>query len=661
MKRTSRFLQRNEGTETPSNLIFVDTESRIEDIEGSKGKKRLTLRLWVAIRVRIEKERITRRVVRHGKTQDEFWRFVDDVSDVHRTTWIFAHNLAFDCTQLGFWQRLDVGWFGIQPIYATKDGPDGTKRITWMGKLCLDVRPCFMSVRNGRKTYRLVDTCNYWPKRLYEIGEDLGLEKLSLPVQSDSESVWLQYCTRDAQIIEAAVCNLLGNWRRERCGVFQMTAPMLAMTNFRHICDIRTPEGNALDILCEPNHKSHELEREAYFGGRTTCYFVGEVRGRIYHVDVNSLYPAMMREHLFPRRFIRYECDPKISDVRAGLRIFGVVARCLINSQKETYPVRIDGKQHHCTGIFWASLCGPELQRALETNSVERISLVQYYSVAPLFRKWVDYWYGKKLEASVSRSNRRGDYEFAKLILNSLSGKWAQHGRHWQDAIGEYPLVRWGGYHEYDVATKRYIKCRGVGGNKQFLTEGSEPAHAFPLISAYITAYAREFMYAIIRSLPLGSVYYMATDSLILDEQGYHSLQYEGLVSDTELGKFKLCGVYDTCRIHGPNWYQLNGKTVATGLLGKAIAARKGTGKVDVWEQVPSIIGKGPVDEVIVTETDIPAIVPSFRGIVGDDGYWNPYRITMDPDFSDKPPKQGYRFSDSTEEILDRLISAGQL
>src|ERR1035437_7563 len=39
---------------------------------------------------------------------------------------------------------------------------------------------------------------------------------------------------------------------------------------------------------------------EGYYGGRTEIFFNRPVRGNIYYIDVNSEYPAAMRDGLFP-------------------------------------------------------------------------------------------------------------------------------------------------------------------------------------------------------------------------------------------------------------------------------------------------------------------------------------------------------------------------
>lgn len=650
-----RYLKRNQGTEAPSNLVFFDTESKTEK---TKNVETHSLRLFSATRVRLENGEPTRRKQVDGYTAGEFWEWLDSVSDTERCTWVFAHNLTFDLTLLDFWKELDQKRFVTTPMKSKGLSLDGTSKQSWTGKLCLEQHPCYLVVRSGKKTYKFVDSLNYWPMSLEKLGEQYGVKKLPLPSQDDDDSMWRARCRRDVDILEVAICQLITTWKAEACGVFQMTAASLAMHNFRHTCDILTPNSDSVDIVCEPNSAAHALERESYFGGRIQAFFVGERWHKIYHLDCNSLYPYVMRENVYPRRFVRYENNPSPALLADIMQCYGCVARVFISAGHETFPVRIDSKQYHCTGRFWTSLAGPELERAIASNSVSRIGTVQVYSVARVFRKWVDYWYSRKVQAERNNGRGSGDCMFSKLILNSLSGKWAQHGRYWRDIPGEYPQVRWGGYYSRESGRGPYERKRGVAGNCQVLETSKEPSHAFPAISSFITSHAREYMREVINSCPADSVYYMATDSLICDANAYETLLAGGYISDTEIGKFKVCGVHKYLCIHGPNDYLLDSKQVISGHMGKGRVSEGGTFVADLWDQTPTLISSGPRCSVRV-ET-VPCHYPSHtnRGRIKPDGYWIPYRITDDIAFTDRPRRAGYFGSDLLDMEVDHTPQA---
>lgn len=640
MFKGAHYLRRNAVTEAPSNLVFLDTESYISQPLGICKRRSLTLRLWAAIGIRLEGSAITRREVASGDDADSFWCFLDRRASRHRTTWVFAHNLGFDLTQLDFWRKLDEEHFTLKPLLAAKTGHAGATKVSWTGKLCLDGIPTFVVCRRGKNTFRFVDTANYWPTRLYDVATVYGLSKEDLPNQSDDRRTWYDYCLNDAKVIEVAVTSLLARWVKEGSGVFGLTSAALSFTHFRHTCKCTTRDETSVDIVCKPNAREHDIERESYYGGRIQPFIVGERRGEIYHLDVNSLYPFVMRNHLFPRRFDSYEKHPTIAAVRDKLRAYGVVARVYMDSPNEAFPVRISGKQYHCRGKYWTTLCGPELARAIDTGSIVSIETAQYYSIAPLFREWVDYWYGRKVKASKHRDNDPAEYEFVKLILNSLSGKFGQKSRHWVDVPGEYPLVRWGNWTDVTLDNPKGVRKRGIAGNTQKMVEDEEPRHAFPLISAYITAYAREYMREAIEMVGPSEVYYMATDSLICSARAYDLLEREGKIDALRLGMFKVAGIHSKAVIHGANWYELDSTLVVSGLLAKAKIDDNGSTVAEVWESVPSIIAHAPRNDVVISEVHVPEYEPDYKGDIDTNGLWSPF-VLNDPNCLVPPQGRG--------------------
>lgn len=648
----ARYMKRNEGTEAPSNLVFFDTESYREEDPEKPGEYCLRLRLWAATRVRREGGELTRRRDEWGKDTASFWQFIDDVSDDQHCTWIFAHNLAFDLTQVAFWGKLDDGTFTTKPLYRRPESEGATPKHSWNGRIVAERHPCFMSVRRGKRTYKFVDTYNYWPKGLEAVAEAIGLKKVPLPKWEADDVEWLERCNQDVAIIEHAVTELIARWTEEDCGVFQMTAASLAMANFRHTCPIRTPDGKSVDIVCEPGSEAHELEREAYYGGRWQCFQVGAVNERVYHLDVNGLYPFVMMTHHYPRRFAGRQEEMSHATLANKIRCYDCVARVLINSRGETFPVRIGGVQYHAYGKFFTSLCGPELQRALESDSVARIHCVQWYSRAPIFEAWVKKWWARKLAAAGDIDRGAGDYEFSKLILNSLSGKFAQHGRYWTDIPDEIPLDPWGGWPEMKGPTGTIVNKRGLGKLTQFLKHDTEPAHSFPLISAMISAYGREYMRSLIATCPEGSVYYQGCDSIICDSRAYRALSLAFMIDPFGLGAMKVVETVPSAYIRCANDYTLGNKRTAAGWAGKLLASGRTDGKVEIWEGMPGLIAGGPKHSVRVTEVPVSEGVPTYKGIIDSSGRWCPHCLIDSEDWRGGPPKDGYRreyFSDMPE------------
>ncbi|GAI17181.1 unnamed protein product, partial [marine sediment metagenome] len=102
------------------------------------------------------------------------------------------------------------------------------------------------------------------------------------------------YCKRDVEIE-------LENFKR--------FIKFLEANSVSRLCYTRASTAMAAYLFSHYKHKIYihnnkeaiDLERESYRGGRTECFYLGELKDDNYYiVDVNSLYAFVMREHLYP-------------------------------------------------------------------------------------------------------------------------------------------------------------------------------------------------------------------------------------------------------------------------------------------------------------------------------------------------------------------------
>lgn len=619
------------GSETPVNIVVVHAQAEYTPIPGSGSESSGRLRCFHSMYFRMEGTQASRESEYIDDEKEMFWWFLDSKSPKESCVWVFGWDLARHLTLLGFWKHLEQKSFTVEPRYSGKVGPDGKQKTTWAGKMVLEERPFFIVCRSKSITYKFVDIGNYWGHGLSGLAKDHKIPWIPQPDEFDSADAWRAANANRVEIVATAVQSLIAQWKSEDCGTFQMTGAMMAMSTFRKKCDVINPKTGRLDIVFAPGHKSHELEREAYFGGRTQCFFVGEKHERVYHVDCNSLFPYVMHRDNYPRRFVRCSQGESIATIRSALQAYGMVARVRIRSSDADFPVRIDGLQYHVNGTYWTTLCGRELARAITSGKAEQISTAQYYSIAPLFRSWVNYWYDRKTGTEADGNSNAGSKEFAKMILNSLYGKFAQRSRQWKDAPGIVPMRSWGGWPQFDERTGRLDKWRGVGGHAQILVEGKEPRHSFPAISAFITANAREYMRSVFEIAGYENLLYSATDSLIITQAGFERMEAAQLIHPTELGKFKIKGCYDYARIAGSNYYQLDKNIVCSGYIGASLQQGGDGAKAQIREGIASTISGQPDGSIKNREIVVPTFNPDYRGKVDKMGRWHPYNVT-DPE-----------------------------
>jgi hypothetical protein len=203
----------------------------------------------------------------------------------------------------------------------------------------------------------------------------------------------------------------------------------------------------------------------------------------------------------------------------------------------------------------------------------------------------------------------------------------------------------------------QWSRYRGIAGHTQYLATDNDPRHSFPAITAFITSYAREYMYHIIAQLPEGSVYYSATDSLFVAPRGLKRMRQLGLIHPTAIGKFKIKGHYKRGEVYGANYYERDGEIVAAGW---AKGPPRPVGEHDmceVWERLPGVVSRGPTEEVHVSKMPIGPYRPDRKGNILRDGTWQPYRLSADPDFTDQPKAGGYTVDDLTAMLSSDLKS----
>jgi hypothetical protein len=278
--------------------------------------------------------------------------------------------------------------------------------------------------------------------------------------------------------------------------------------------------------------------------------------------------------------------------------------------------------------------------RALNAGHVIQISEAHTYKMADLFSHWVRYWYDRKLAAKAKGEAARGELEFINLILKSLSGKFGQRGEYWLDRPDVCPRGRWGHWMRTPHYAGEAPLWRAVAGTAQCKTPGAEPADAYPIISAYITSHAREYMRGIFKSMPPRSVLYTATDSIITTEAGYNHLLSSDLIHPTAIGLFKLLDRAMDCEIHGPNWYRVGDRSCRSGLYKKAKFLGPVGMVAECWQQLAGILGSKPDGSVLVRQVKLKPSTITQKGTVGSDGWVTPLWVPDNEELDWQWPKR---------------------
>ncbi len=282
--------------------------------------------------------------------------------------------------------------------------------------------------------------------------------------------------------------------------------------------------------------------RSFYFGGRVEAFKTGEFASPLKIYDVNSMYPHAMRNYKHPVSTQYVKVDNPVllpnGDIKGfpGYMYFVEVE----GHNKGAFPVR--EKQ----GLNFNVEFGPffttshEMKVALKYGIFKPTKTIVAYipSFTGSFDKYVDLYYGEKV-ATKKSGDKIGEI-FAKLLLNSAYGKFAQNPENYFDWLilpyGCWPDEdgrAWELYQEFDEV---FI----------FRTPVESYRYFDVAIAASITGAARSILLEAIQLAE--NPVYCDTDSLICTE--LHSD-----IDEHRLGAWKFEGTFSHLAVAGKKMY----------------------------------------------------------------------------------------------------------
>lgn len=285
-----------------------------------------------------------------------------------------------------------------------------------------------------------------------------------------------------------------------------------------------------------------------YFGGRVQCFKSGIIEQDFSVFDINSAYPrAMLEKHAYGLDYV--ECTHELNDFPREQGFFHITAKShgafpFRDKTGLRFPDDGEIRDFHITG--W------ELQTAIDTGTAGNYEVkgAIYHTVLTDFADYINYFYEKRLTAKAC-GDKAGDL-FAKLLMNSLSGKFGSNPENYSDYLvmpqdemdslldpdNEYNL---GGELGPWLLAERDLR----DDEKKFFNVAT---------AASITGYVRAFLWRSICATGVERALYCDTDSIATLSEG-HELDTGKL-----LGQWKHEGEFDKAGIGGKKLYIFRGK-----------------------------------------------------------------------------------------------------
>jgi len=349
-------------------------------------------------------------------------------------------------------------------------------------------------------------------------------------------------------------------------------------------------------IYIHNNKEAIELERESYKGGRVECFYIGELNNETYHVlDVNSLYPTVMASFAYPTKYRKLFHVMGTKTLGRTMEDSSAIAKVLIQTDEPAYAVK-RGRTIFPIGRFWTVLTTPELFYALNHDHILKIDDVVVYDQADIFSHYVEKLYTLRLDF---KSAGVASYvEITKKLMNSLYGKFGQKGEVWEkigDAIGEPSRVEL----VFSSSGGCVKQIRYLLGEVWELTGYEETFNSFPAIASHVSAYARMYLYELMKIAGSGNYFYCDTDSLIVNDRGLENLKC--YIDPINLGSLKEIESTPTLVIKGLKDYATKTKTVIKGIRKNAVKVSEGIYTQERWPSLKGLLRQTSAETYTIT------------------------------------------------------------
>jgi len=564
INRKPHCLKREKSLAMPRHIIFFDCETKQEELPDGSIKQKLKLG-WACYYRRGYGRNLDKIEWFNFNDALSFWTFVYKHIEKKRKLWLLARNIVFDFTVVEGWKYL--------------------RQVGFKLKFFHDAGTCsIISVKGRYGSIVFLDIMNWFVESLAATGERIGIPKLKIDFETCTDEYLNIYCKRDVEIeienFKRFIKFLEANTVARLCYTRGSTA--MAAYLLRHYKN---------KIYIHNNEQAIQIERDSYRGGRCECFYLGELKDGDFHiVDVNSLYPFVMRNNLYPVKYkeILHKVSRKL--VSDSLRSSGVIATVLIETDEPVYAVRRE-RTIFPVGYFWVTLTTPELKYAFEHNHIVKVERAVIYEQANIFKSYVDRFY--KLRQEFKSAGVAEYEELCKKMLNSLYGKFGQKADVWEK-IGECPNEPDRIELCFELGVVRVKQIRYLLGEIFELKGYEESYNSFPAIASEVSAYARLYLWQLMKQAGEGNYFYCDTDSLIVNEAGLCKLQDK--IDNVQLGSLKIVSSPTNIVIRGLKDYSAETKQVIKGIRKNAVEIRDGVYEQELWPSFRGLLRSGQTD-----------------------------------------------------------------
>lgn len=494
MTRASHWIKSNHQARIPKRWITFDTESKTEagdneEIQTFGSGAAFRWRRGLKTGIHLERATFT--------TPEELWLWVAEHCKPGQRTICVAHNLGHD----------------VRISRALDLLPQLGFSLEWCN---LDRNVSAMTWRSDKGTLILCDLFTWIPKPLFEIGNMVGLPKLRMPGNGASKEAWDTYCTRDAEIVYAAVQELVDFVEAENLGNWQPTGAGMAYSTWRH-------RFMSHQVLVHDNLRVLDAEREAMHTGRAEAWRHGDLMGDTWHeVDLRSAYTRIASECELPSKWKFSHGPTTLSQYEDLSSIYRVLVHARVTTDRPIVPFYTGERTIWPVGTFDTWLWDVEVNELLAESQDVSILAVECYVKAAVLQDW----------ATWTLAVTNGDTANASAVVRSwtkhsgraLIGRLSLRVPSWE-LYGGNPEIDAGISYNVDFNTLDVHRMMHIGDKTFVETDRLEGRDSVPQITGWIMAECRVRLKWAMDAAGLENIAHVDTDCVLVNSEGLRRMR----------------------------------------------------------------------------------------------------------------------------------------
>lgn len=515
---------------------------------------------------------------RKGRKVREVWETFDDPDLLWGAvaTWcgasgrtvLWTHNLGYDS------RIADV--FSILPARGwTLVAHNLTPRGMWLVWI------------KGRATLCMVDSASVLPTTLAAIGKTVRMGKRPLPRPGSGGVGLFSRCWQDVAILREAITQYLTWLEAEDLGNWQMTGAGQAWATYRH----RFLHSG---LVIHDDAEALAAERRAMWTGRCEAFWRGEIGYQVVHEwDFSLAYGRIASTVDVPVRLVGPLPDDADALAYLGSRTTGVLADVTVTTGMPVVPASVDGGVAWPVGTFTTTLWDVEIQAAIDAGATVTVHRGWLYRKAPALREWAQWLIG----VAQSQTGDDGDWRYfvSRHQLRALIGRLAMTHTDWEE-WADSPTPNVLSCPVYDADTGETYRTVHIGHQVWRDRGQKEWEHSMPMVTGYVQAVGRVWLWHLLSEMPPGAALYCDTDGVLATDQFLPDLQ-EIADRHPEWG-LRLKRSWQGFAVWGPRQIRTGPQVRVSGLPRDATRIDRHRFTGEIWESVSASLVTGNTDRV---------------------------------------------------------------